>query len=227
MSSATLSWIGPPPGRSRTLAGFRVWRWTDADLALAGDALSPALADPPGAEEPGLALSDAGGRPRWALARHPRGDGRGTPSQALLAFAGGRWSLAGAVAGDGDELAVRTSAGDTLMTWRRPGRIRSLPFDRKDVVDAGARRLVATEIRPSLAARLFSGRGRHGVRLTDAVTGEPVAEAVVEGDAPWNGDAGRPLAVSWGVPADDALEVALLVLTQEALDASDSGHTDS
>lgn len=227
MSAATVSWIGPPPGRSRTLAGFRVWRWSDSDLATAGDALSPDLADPPGAEEPGLALSGPDGGLRWALARHPRGDGRATPSQALLRFAGGRWSVAGIVEGTREQVVVRTSEGTTLMTWSRPGRMRALPFDRKDTVEAGGRLLAACEIRPSFTARLLSGRGRHGVRLADAATGEPVAEAVVEGDAPWNGDATRPLTVSWSVPAGDALEVALLVLTQEALDVSDSGHTDS
>ncbi len=63
-------WIGPALSRTTTADTFRVWRWTDDEVAQRH---IDDLRDPPGTTEAGLALTQ-GDVPLLALARNPARD---------------------------------------------------------------------------------------------------------------------------------------------------------
>lgn len=62
-----LRWVGPTLSRTTTADTFRVWRWTDDEVAQRH---IDDLRDPPGTTEAGLALTQ-GNVPLLALARNP------------------------------------------------------------------------------------------------------------------------------------------------------------
>lgn len=104
-----LRWVGPPLSRTVTTDGFRLWRWTEDDLAT-----TPDLAAPAGTSDPGFAVLHMGSV-TVAAGRNPGPLGRW-----LLDAAGPAWFLRD------DTGLLQTPEGTPVGAWHRRtrGRVR-------------------------------------------------------------------------------------------------------
>ena len=112
-----VSWIGVAWGPSSTADTFRLWRWTRSE---ADPGHTPALADPPGTTEPGLALL-RGRTPVMALGRNPtRHDDE--YRQWVLVADGGRWVHRWTLVDGAHDAVLVTVEGATCARWQRATR---------------------------------------------------------------------------------------------------------